>query len=73
VKMVSLLNFNQECVLVLELEKNGDRGLIDNFILDYGIDRVCVVDRIPLDKRHNSKIDYPTLINKVNKIYKTQI
>jgi len=71
VKKSALLNFKKQCILVLSVEENIDRKLIDENILNFGIDKVCFLDKIPLDKRHNSKIDYPALIKEVNKIYKT--
>ncbi|MGE5474209.1 MAG: AMP-binding protein [Ignavibacteriales bacterium] len=70
VKRSALLNYNKECTLVLNAEKGADSKAIDESVLNFGIDRVCFLDKIPLDKRHNSKIDYPALIKTMNKIYK---
>jgi acyl-CoA synthetase (AMP-forming)/AMP-acid ligase II len=36
-------------------------GEIEARAEDFGIDRIIFVDSIPLDRRHNAKIDYPAL------------
>ena len=51
-------------VLVAELSAGRRPALIQSIRarLDWAhLDDVCVVDRIPVDRRHNAKVDYPAL------------
>lgn len=39
----------------------AEAGEIETLAGDFGIERVILVEAIPLDRRHNAKIDYPAL------------
>jgi olefin beta-lactone synthetase len=40
----------------------GDAKALERIALEAGCHRAIIVDEIPLDRRHQSKIDYPTLL-----------
>jgi hypothetical protein len=51
-------------VLVVELEPNQSAGVVTNLQRELSwarVTQVRVVDKIPVDKRHNAKVDYPAL------------
>lgn len=37
------------------------------------LDRIVILDTMPLDKSHNSKVDYPGLVHKLGKFLSTKI
>jgi acyl-CoA synthetase (AMP-forming)/AMP-acid ligase II len=44
----------------------AEAGEIETLAGDFGIERVIFVEAIPLDRRHNAKIDYPALRGLLN-------
>ena len=64
IRRAAFLELNDERVLVLETssrEFNANCIRAARCAVDENIDRVLVVGRIPLDKRHDAKVDYPAL------------
>ena len=64
VRRAALLSRNEGRVLVLEpagREFRSDCASAATCIADNHIDSIVTVRRIPMDKRHDAKIDYPTL------------
>ena len=51
------LTFQNERCLVIEEELGG----LQHLVTTLGIERMISLERIPLDRRHNAKIDYPAL------------
>lgn len=64
VRKAALLSVGGIRVLVVEIDKRSAalrRILASAIIRDARIDHVAQVRRIPMDRRHNSKVDYPAL------------
>ena len=63
VEIGTILSLDNQVVIVLELQKNGNELLIENQISNLKIkfDTIKVLKKIPRDPRHNSKIDYEKL------------
>lgn len=64
IRRAALLAYNEQRVLVVELsdsEFQFECAATARCIADYHIDRIITVRRIPLDRRHDTKIDYPAL------------
>ena len=63
VKQAALLGYSGKRMLVIESpQKESLDHLIRNPALAWAsIDRICTVSHIPVDVRHNSKIDYSEL------------
>ncbi len=56
-------------LLVVELKRGVDRSGLDELasVLAWArIDRVVSLSRIPMDRRHNAKIDYPALLTELD-------
>ena len=65
IRRSALVRHGGERVLVLETSGGDFRSACvaaASCIVDYHIDRIVTVRRIPLDKRHDAKIDYPALL-----------
>jgi len=64
VRRAALVEFEKQKVLALETtgrEFQSDCSAAARCISDYHIDRIVTLRRIPMDKRHNAKVDYPAL------------
>lgn len=64
IRRAALIGHDDQRVLVLETagrEFRMDCGAVARCIAEHDIDRIVTVRRIPLDKRHDAKIDYPAL------------
>ncbi len=64
IRQAALVEFGKERVLVLEntgREFQSDCATAARCISDYHIDRIVSVRRIPMDRRHDAKVDYPAL------------
>ena len=63
VKRAALIALQAKRVLVLELEKGNEAALSElrASLAWAALDDIRVIDRIPVDKRHNAKVDYPAL------------
>jgi acyl-CoA synthetase (AMP-forming)/AMP-acid ligase II len=61
VRRAALLSHENRRVLALEAKSEFDVAEMKSRLNWAFIDTVKVLPRIPVDKRHNSKIDYPTL------------
>jgi acyl-CoA synthetase (AMP-forming)/AMP-acid ligase II len=64
VRRCALVQLDGDRVLVVELEPNQSAGVVTNLQRELSwarVTQVRVVDKIPVDKRHNAKVDYPTL------------
>lgn len=63
VRRAALATRNEQRILVLEMEPHEQSVLtqIRKALTWAGLDAVQVVKRIPVDKRHNAKVDYPAL------------
>lgn len=48
-------------VLVVQQDENVTQQEFDEIIANYGLDRVHFVQDMPMDKRHNAKVDYQAL------------
>lgn len=58
IKCGTLVQKNKKNILCLELKSKGDFKK-DSF--DFPVDKVKILNRIPMDPRHHTKIDYRTL------------
>lgn len=73
IKKTAFVSINGLRVLVVELKSTHLKFNVDelaNTIKWANIDKICVLKKIPVDKRHNSKIDYPLLYSMLKKLYK---
>jgi acyl-CoA synthetase (AMP-forming)/AMP-acid ligase II len=64
VRRAALTEKNSQRVLVLEMsgrEFETNSAAAANCVARHSIDRIVTVRRIPLDKRHDAKVDYPAL------------
>jgi acyl-CoA synthetase (AMP-forming)/AMP-acid ligase II len=64
VRRAAAIAFRGERILALEFEKNGlspDLEAIRQAVTWADLDAIHVYNRLPVDKRHNAKIDYPAL------------
>jgi acyl-CoA synthetase (AMP-forming)/AMP-acid ligase II len=60
----AFVSYHGQRLLVVELKRGADRGGLEdlaNALPWAGIDRVVSLSHIPVDRRHNAKIDYPAL------------
>ena len=60
----ALVQLDGDRVLVVELEPNQSAEVVTNLQRELAwarVTQVRVVDKIPVDKRHNAKVDYPAL------------
>lgn len=72
IRRAAFLEHRGARVLVVETgDGNLDRTAIEAALAWASIDDVCVVARIPVDKRHNAKIDYPALRALVDRVRPT--
>jgi acyl-coenzyme A synthetase/AMP-(fatty) acid ligase len=56
--------FHKQRILALEFDKHvpaPDRESVYQTVAWAGFDAIQVYDHLPMDKRHNAKIDYPAL------------
>jgi acyl-CoA synthetase (AMP-forming)/AMP-acid ligase II len=64
VERSALLHRGQRTVLVVQMAQGGQPADVDEIcraVPWVAIDDVAVVGRLPLDRRHNAKVDYPAL------------
>ncbi len=61
----AVILFSGQRTLVVESGPNTSRAMIETIANKADIERVIFVNRIPLDSRHNSKIDYCALLRKL--------
>jgi hypothetical protein len=47
----------------LEIDRQGLRDQLSGIILD----EIVVLSKIPLDRRHNAKVDYPALYDRLER------
>ncbi len=61
----ALIEQDRQCLLVVERDRQAPMPPVAtmqaNLRRQFGIDRLIVVDKIPVDPRHNSKVDYSQL------------
>ena len=60
----ALIRHENKRLLVVQASPNATADLVDVLLRDLTwakIQRIRVVPELPLDKRHNAKIDYPAL------------
>ncbi|MGA7950693.1 MAG: AMP-binding protein [Thiobacillaceae bacterium] len=65
----ALVSHRGQRLLVVQLKRSADRSELEDLAKAVpwaGIDRVVSLSRIPLDTRHNAKIDYPALQAKLD-------
>ncbi|MDH4108667.1 MAG: AMP-binding protein [Gammaproteobacteria bacterium] len=62
VRCAALVDIDGRRVLAIETRQRGiDCSRIARCVMQQAIDRVVVLRRIPVDRRHNAKVDYPAL------------
>jgi hypothetical protein len=62
VKRAAFTVMDARRVLVIEARASAQlRGEIETATKWAQVDEVCFIDTMPVDKRHNAKIDYPAL------------
>ncbi len=64
IRQAALVGYNKQRVLVLETtgrEFQSDCAAAARCVSEHDIDRIITVRRIPMDKRHDAKVDYPAL------------
>lgn len=64
IKHAALVAHEGRRILVLELYTPQDEQWLNSFkerLAWAGLDEIRILDKMPVDKRHNAKIDYPTL------------
>ncbi|RFA25574.1 AMP-dependent synthetase [Alkalilimnicola ehrlichii] len=57
----ALLELNGERLLAVEMKSTLDLAELRYRLTWARLDRVVLLDRIPMDRRHNAKVDYPML------------
>ncbi len=62
----TLLKINQELVLIIESKLRYIS--LDNLVQNFPYDRLIIIDKIPMDPRHQSKIDYALLKKQILEI-----
>ena len=70
VERSALVRHNQERVLVVELGSEAPQNpeqRVDEFVPWAQLDRVVRLPEIPVDRRHNAKVDYPSLEKELEK------
>jgi olefin beta-lactone synthetase len=68
VRHAAVLSISGKRVLFVELERASelpDLATVMDCLLQAKIDRVEIVTKIPVDSRHNSKVDYPALLQQI--------
>jgi len=60
----ALINYQDKITLCYSGNPNSD--LLKSLTVSFGVENYLQLEKIPLDSRHNAKIDYPTLIKKLN-------
>ncbi len=64
---MAALDWEGRRILVVGKKCDPDEaGRVETLAVDFGIERVIFVEAIPLDRRHNAKIDYPALRGLLN-------
>jgi len=66
VRRAALVGHEQQRVLVLETsgrEFRSDCATAAQCIAEHSIDRIVTMRKIPMDKRHDAKVDYPALLH----------
>jgi acyl-CoA synthetase (AMP-forming)/AMP-acid ligase II len=69
IRRAALVGYNNQRVLVLETpdrDFGSDCIPAARCIAEYSIDRIIMARRIPMDKRHEAKIDYPALLQRLD-------
>lgn len=63
VKRAALIQYQDKRVLVIEWKKGKQANLnvLRKTLAWAGLDEIRFLDRLPVDKRHNAKVDYPAL------------
>jgi acyl-CoA synthetase (AMP-forming)/AMP-acid ligase II len=64
IRRAALVGYDKQRVLVLETsdhEFRSDCAAAARCVAEHHIDRIITVGRIPMDKRHDAKVDYPAL------------
>ena len=70
VKRAAALAHDGKRVLVVEMEAHPEENLkeaLQAATAWAGMDMVVFVENMPVDKRHNAKIDYPALRSRLNR------
>ena len=64
IKRSALVLLADKRVLAVEAHttpSQADMSLLQNSLADFALDEIRLVDAIPVDRRHNAKVDYPAL------------
>lgn len=61
VKRSALVLVAQKRVLVVEAATQADMTQLQHNLADFDLDEIRLVETIPVDQRHNAKVDYPAL------------
>jgi acyl-CoA synthetase (AMP-forming)/AMP-acid ligase II len=64
IRRVAFLSFNGRRILAIESAGTGNETILDKLRTELawaGLDEIRPFDHLPVDKRHNAKIDYPAL------------
>lgn len=61
VRRAALVSHRGERLLAIELREGGDLTTLQSCLGWAHIDTVRICEKLPMDKRHNAKIDYPAL------------
>lgn len=66
VEMATILKQNNKIVAIIEAEKPFYESIKKEILSkNSAIEDICFISKIPRDPRHNSKIDYPTLLKQI--------
>ncbi len=68
-RRVACLAHEGQRLLVIEGRDDPDTGALEESLGRLGIDALLQVDRIPTDRRHNSKIDYARLRTRLDRAW----
>jgi acyl-CoA synthetase (AMP-forming)/AMP-acid ligase II len=64
----AVMEYRGKNSLIVEYYAGRDAEEWNAFAVDQGLDQVLTIKRIPLDQRHNAKIDYATLRSSLDKL-----
>jgi len=67
VQYAAFVCWENQRVLVLEVTKEFKEEALTLFKLETNISKIVTIKSLPLDKRHNGKVDYPALMKWLNK------
>ncbi len=65
----AVIEWQGEAVLVAATDAGGNADL-ESLAQSFGINRVLRIAKIPMDRRHNAKVDYPALLGEMERRFK---